>query len=60
MKVKDLIDILKDIPPDTEIRILKDVSRPMCFESIHRMEELTKEDVNYVELGNFVNLGTQF
>jgi hypothetical protein len=57
MKVKDLIDILKDIPPDTEIRILTDVSSPMSGEPVYKMKELTEEDIEYVRLGNFVNLG---
>ena len=60
MKVKDLINILKDIPPDAEIRILTDVSSPMSFEPVYKMKELTEEDVNYVKLGNFVNLSSQF
>jgi hypothetical protein len=60
MKVKDLINILKNIPPDAEIRILDDVSSPMSFEPFYQMKELTEEDVNYVKLGNFVNLSSQF
>ena len=60
MKVKDLINILKDIPPDAEIRILTDVSSPMSAEPVYKMKELTEEDVNYVKLGNFVNLSSQF
>lgn len=57
MKVKDLINILKDIPPDAEIRILTDVSSPMSAEPVYKMKELTEEDIVYVRLGNFVNLG---
>ncbi len=57
MKVKDLIDILKNIPPDTEVRVLTDVSSPMSSEPDFRMKELTKEDIDYVRLGNFINLG---
>jgi len=58
MKVKDLIDILKNIPPDAEIRILTDVSSPMSSgEPVYKMKELTEEDIGYVRLGNFVNLG---
>lgn len=60
MKVKDLINILKNFPADAEIRILTDVSSPMSFEPVYKMKELTEEDVNYVKLGNFVNLGSQF
>lgn len=60
MKVKDLINILKDIPPDAEIRILTDVSSPMSAEPVYKMKELTEEDVNHVKLGNFVNLSSQF
>jgi len=50
MKVKDLINILKDIPPDAEIRILTDVSSPMSFEPVYKMKELTEEDIGYVRL----------
>jgi hypothetical protein len=57
MKVKDLIDILKDIPPDAEIRILTDVPSQMSGELFYKMKELTEEDIAYVRLGNFVNLG---
>ncbi len=57
MKVKDLINILKNIPPDTEVRILTDVSSPMSGEPDFRMKELTEEDIDYVRLGNFINLG---
>ena len=57
MKVKDLINILKDIPPDAEIRILTDVSSPMSSESVYEMKELTEEDIECFRLGNFVNLG---
>ena len=49
MKVKDLINILKDIPSDAEIRILTDVSSPMSAEPVYKMKELTEEDVNYVK-----------
>jgi hypothetical protein len=57
MKIKDLINILKNIPPDAEIRILTDVSSPMSGEPVYKMKELTEEDIGYVRLGNFVNLG---
>ena len=57
MKVKDLINILKEMPVDAEIRILTDVSSPMSGEPDFKMKELTKEDIGYVRLGNFVNLG---
>lgn len=57
MKVKDLINILKDIPPDAEIRILTDVSSPMSSEPVYKMKELTEEDIECFRLGNFVNLG---
>jgi len=57
MKVKDLINILKNIPPDTEVRILTDVSSPMSGEPDFKMKELTEEDIGYVRLGNFINLG---
>jgi len=57
MKVKDLINILKNFPADAEIRILTDVSSPMSFEPVYKMKELTEEDIGYVRLGNFVNLG---
>ncbi len=40
MKVKDLINILKNIPPDAEVRILDDVSSPMSFEPFYQMKEL--------------------
>lgn len=57
MKVKDLIKILNNIPSDAEVRILTDVSSPMSGEPDFKMKELTEEDVGYVRLGNFVNLG---
>ena len=57
MKVKDLIKILNNIPSDAEIRILTDVSSPMSGEPDFKMKELTEEDIGYVRLGNFVNLG---
>ncbi len=57
MKVKDLINILKNIPPDAEVRILTDVSSPLSGEPDFRMKELTEEDIDYVRLGNFINLG---
>ena len=57
MKVKDLINILKKMPDDAEIRILTDVSSPMSGEPDFKMKELTEEDIGYVRLGNFVNLG---
>ena len=57
MKVKDLINILKEMPDDAEVRILTDVSSPMSGEPDFKMKELTEEDIGYVRLGNFVNLG---
>jgi hypothetical protein len=57
MKVSELINILKNIPPDAEIKILTDVSSPMSGEPVYKMKELTEEDIEYVRLGNFVNLG---
>jgi hypothetical protein len=57
MKVKDLIKILNNIPSDAEVRILTDVSSPMSGEPDFKMKELTEEDIGYVRLGNFVNLG---
>ena len=57
MKVKDLIKILNNIPSDAEVRILTDVSSPMSGEPDFKMKELTEEDIGYVRLGNFINLG---
>ena len=57
MKVKDLINILKEMPDDAEIRILTDVSSPMSGEPVYKMKNLTEEDIGYVRIANFVNLG---
>ena len=56
MKVKELIDILKKLPPDAEVRIYKDVASPMAFESHYNMASLTIQDVDVLS-PNIVNLG---
>jgi len=56
MNVKELIDILKNLPPDAEVRIYKDVSSPMSFEPHYTIANLTIQDVDYLN-PNFVNLG---
>ena len=56
MNVKELIDILKNLPPDAEVRIYKDVSSHMSFETHYTIANLTIQDVDYLN-PNFVNLG---
>ena len=56
MNVKELIEILKNLPPDAEVRIYKDVASPMAFESHYKMAGLTIQDVDDLN-PNIVNLG---
>ena len=56
MNVKKLIDILKNLPPDAEVRIYKDVSSPMAVEPLYNMADLTIQDVDFIN-PNVVNLG---
>lgn len=57
MKIKDLIELLNQLPSEAEVRIYKDVSNPMAFEAKYKMSKLEKDDIDFLESCNVLNIG---